>query len=126
MGRLPASIRSETAQRRVFRDRRHSFRSGLLVCSPPRSPLPLRHHTVGQLWLFRPSRTCVVTCTGIGYATRPNQAIDGRGLAPHKTCSLVGRSRDFHPHEDLSYKADALRLPPEGGPPFTQRRARDG
>jgi hypothetical protein len=28
--------------RLVFRDRRHSLRSGLLVCSPPRSPLPLR------------------------------------------------------------------------------------
>jgi hypothetical protein len=28
--------------RRVFRDRRYSLRSGLLVCSPPRSPLPLR------------------------------------------------------------------------------------
>ena len=26
----------------VFRDRRYSLRSGLLVCSPPRSPLPLR------------------------------------------------------------------------------------
>jgi hypothetical protein len=25
-----------------FRDRRYSLRSGLLVCSPPRSPLPLR------------------------------------------------------------------------------------
>ena len=28
--------------RLVFRDRRYSLRSGLLVCSPPRSPLPLR------------------------------------------------------------------------------------
>jgi hypothetical protein len=28
--------------RKVFRDRRYFLRSGLLVCSPPRSPLPLR------------------------------------------------------------------------------------
>src|SRR5579863_6098952 len=28
--------------RRVFRDRRYSLRSGLPVCSPPRSPPPLR------------------------------------------------------------------------------------
>lgn len=42
MGRLPASIRSETSERWEFRDRRHSLRSGLLVCSPPRSLLPLR------------------------------------------------------------------------------------
>src|SRR5262249_20155826 len=45
------------------------------------------------------------TFTGIGYARRPNQAIDGRGLAPHETCSLVGRSRDLHPHGELSYTA---------------------
>jgi len=31
--------------RRVFRDRRYSLRSGLLVCSPPRSSLPLRNKT---------------------------------------------------------------------------------
>ena len=42
MGRLPASFRSETSERQVFRDRHHSLRSGLLVCSPPRSLLPLR------------------------------------------------------------------------------------
>ena len=48
--------------------------------------------TTGQPWLFHSSRTCVVTFTGIEYASRPNQAIDGRGLSPHKTRSLVGCS----------------------------------
>src|SRR5262249_3271069 len=48
--------------------------------------------TTGQPWLFHSSRTCVVTFTGIEYANRPNQAIDGRGLSPHKTPSLVGCS----------------------------------
>src|SRR2546422_9848297 len=32
----------------MFRDRHHSSRSGLLVCSPPRSPLPLRHRPQGS------------------------------------------------------------------------------
>ena len=31
----------------------------------------------GQPWRLRPSRTCVVTFTCIGYASRPNRAIDG-------------------------------------------------
>jgi hypothetical protein len=48
MGRLPASIRGETSPRVMFRDRHHSSRSGLLVCSPPRSPLPLRPRPQGS------------------------------------------------------------------------------
>ena len=42
MGRLPRIVPQRDFVRRVFRDRRYSLRSGLLVCSPPRSPLPLR------------------------------------------------------------------------------------
>ncbi len=38
-----------------------------------------RSGSTGQPWLLRPSRTCVVTFTGIGYASRPNRAIDGVG-----------------------------------------------
>ncbi len=47
----------------------------------------------GQPWLFRPSRTCVVTFTCIGYASRPNQAIDGRGLSPPRLAALSAASR---------------------------------
>src|SRR6516162_8958701 len=32
----------------MCRDRHHSLRSSLLVCSPPRSPLPLRHRPQGS------------------------------------------------------------------------------
>lgn len=46
----------------------------------------------GQPWRFHPSRTCVVTFARFGYASRPNRAIDGWGLSPHKTRSLVGCS----------------------------------
>jgi hypothetical protein len=38
-----------------------SLCSGLLVCSPPRSFLPLHNITAGQLRLLRPSRACFVT-----------------------------------------------------------------
>ena len=46
----------------------------------------------GQPWRFRSSRTCVVAFARIEYASRPNRATDGRGLTPHKTRGLVGRS----------------------------------
>mgnify|MGYP003573177986 CR=1 FL=1 len=47
--------------------------------------LPCRYDPkiVGQPWLLRPSRTQTVTGLCIGYASRPNQAIDVRGLTPH-------------------------------------------
>ena len=41
MGRLPRIAPQRDFVRRVLRDRHYSLRSGLLVCSPPRSPLPL-------------------------------------------------------------------------------------
>ena len=42
VGRLPRVFPQRDFMRDEFRDRRYSLRSGLLVCSPPRSPLPLR------------------------------------------------------------------------------------
>ena len=58
---------------------------------------PGRSHRCGSMstgrpWLLLPSRTYVVTFICIGYASRPRRAIDGRGLPPHKTRSLVGCS----------------------------------
>jgi hypothetical protein len=55
-------------------------------------------NAAGQPWRFHPSRTCVVTFARIGYACRPNRAIDGWGLSPHKTRSLVGCS---HPERSV-------------------------
>ena len=42
VGLLPRIYPQRDFVRYEFRDRRYSLRSGLLVCSPPRSPLPLR------------------------------------------------------------------------------------
>jgi hypothetical protein len=49
-------------------------------------------YTVWQPWFLRPSLSRVVTSPCPGYACRPNRAIDGRGLSPHKMRSLVGCS----------------------------------
>src|SRR5262244_1950992 len=48
VGRLTRIAPQRDFVRRVFRDRRYSLRSGLLVCSPPRSPLPLRLKAQGS------------------------------------------------------------------------------
>jgi hypothetical protein len=52
--------------RRVLRDRRYSLRSGLVVCSPPRSPLPLRN--------FSPHRAAVTFTPEQSPAPLPVQA----------------------------------------------------
>ena len=58
--------------------------SGLWVCSPPRSLLPLDKPAIqGCRDLLRPSRTRFVTSSCIGYASRLNRATAGRGLSPH-------------------------------------------
>ena len=66
--------------------------SGPQVCSPPRSLLPLRYSTARQPWFLRPSFSWFITSPCLGYACRPNRAIDGRGLSPHQIRSLVGCS----------------------------------
>lgn len=58
--------------------------SGPRFCSPPRSLLPLDNPAVqGSRDLLRPSRTRFVTSSCIGYASRLNRVIAGRGLSPH-------------------------------------------
>jgi hypothetical protein len=44
VGRLPQIYPQRDFVRDEFRDRRYSLRSGLLACSPPRSPLSLRQN----------------------------------------------------------------------------------
>ncbi len=95
------------------------FALGPQVCSPPRSLLPLCDDAAssctrrvlalrvpplactsftGQPWLFRLSNVQFVTSLYVRYASRPNRAIDDRGLAPHKIRSLVGCSPNG-PHQ---------------------------
>lgn len=52
-----------------------------------------------QPWLLPPSTVEIVTSLHVGYASRPNRAIDGRGLSPHKIRSLVGCSPNLRRNE---------------------------
>jgi hypothetical protein len=92
MGRLPTRFHPMTSRWALF-SRLQPFlnvQTSKLACHPGhpyRNGIP-----VGQPWRLHPGRTCVVTSTCTGHAIRPKRAIDGRGLSPHKTHSLVGYS----------------------------------
>jgi hypothetical protein len=76
--RQRTTIHTATSVRGAFRSYQ-SFahvQAGGFARHPGRS---YRRVTTGQPWLFRPSRTSVVTFIGIGYAHRPNRVIDGVG-----------------------------------------------
>jgi hypothetical protein len=68
------------------------FASGPQICSPLRSSPSCDLMFTQQLWLFHPNNSRFVTSPSPGYASRPNRAIDDRGLSPHKIRSLVGCS----------------------------------
>jgi hypothetical protein len=55
----------------LFEDADISLCSGLQVCSPPRSSLPLRT-PAGQPGLLRPGTSCFVAAARTGYANRLN------------------------------------------------------
>ena len=69
LGRLPRIFPPRDFMRDWFRDRHYSLRSGLLFCSPPRSPLPLRP--------FKARRTAV---------TFTPEQIMHRYLCMHRVC----------------------------------------
>jgi hypothetical protein len=56
----------------------------------PQSVEPWTPSSSGQPWLFHLNNSWFVTSPSPRYASRPNRAIDDRGLSPHKIHSLVG------------------------------------
>jgi hypothetical protein len=62
----------------------------------------LRH--TGQLWRLHPSRTYVVTFACIGYASRPNRAIDDKGLTPSSFAALPAAPRTFTSQDRQPYR----------------------
>src|SRR5260370_39055800 len=84
--------------RLVFRDRRHSLRSGLLVCSPPRSPLPLRpKRPQGSRDFSTRATHASLPMPASGMLAVRIRQLTAVGLSPPKTCSLVGRYPGFEP-----------------------------
>src|SRR5262249_12158182 len=49
----------------------------------------------GRPWHLHPSSARFVTSPRIGYASRPNRAIDGRGLSPPRSAALLAAPTSF-------------------------------
>src|SRR5262245_11639585 len=68
--------------------------SGLRVCLPPRSSPPLASNIdAGRPWRLHPSKSRFVASPRIGHTSRPNRAIDGRGLSPPRSTALLAATR---------------------------------
>jgi hypothetical protein len=61
----------------------------------PTADNPLRMSE--RLWRLRPSTARFVTSPRIGYASRPNRAIDGIGLSPTRFAALPAATGNLHP-----------------------------
>ena len=61
----------------------------------PTAGHPLR--MPGRPWRLRPSTARFVTSPRIGYASRPNRAIDGIGLSPTRFAALPAATGSYHP-----------------------------
>ena len=76
----------------IFRGCRHSFMfrpPSLLATQVAPTDTSI---TVWPPWRLLPNLEEFVSSLFVGYANRPNRAIDGRGLSPHSTHRLVGCS----------------------------------
>ncbi len=73
-----------------FRSCRYSFMFKPLILLATLITPTFTYFYVWQPWLLLPNTPWFVTSPRPGYTSRPNRAIGGRGLAPHKTYSLVG------------------------------------
>src|SRR6516162_2427691 len=96
MGRLPASVlRLTTSRRVVSEDADISLCSGLQVCSPPRSSLPLRILPQGSRGFYVRAERGSLPPRASDMLTARNQAIGGAGTCTPLDCGLVGCS--LHP-----------------------------
>jgi hypothetical protein len=91
----PGRLRTKSVQRlpngQQFRGCSHSlmFRPAELLAT---QVAPTAVLSPGSRGFYVRASSQVVAFLRFGYACRPNRAIDGRGLAPHETHSLVGCS----------------------------------
>ena len=94
------------------------------ACHPDRSHRWPPMWVPGRPWRLHPSRTRFVTSPRIGYASRPNRAIDGRGLPPPRSAALLAAPHSF-PVRIALRPASIPDLPPGAiGSPFSSCRTR--
>jgi hypothetical protein len=101
IGSAPHNVRTATSGRGEFRDYQ-SF-SPVQACGCARHPgRSYRSGATGQPWLLRPSILRFVASPYIGYACRPNRAIDGVGTCtPQDSRPCRPLPRGLRPKEPL-------------------------
>src|ERR1700747_2090895 len=99
MGRLPESPRKETSCGGCFEIVAIPYvQASWFVRHPGLPYLCADPPTQGSCDFYTTAKICTVTSTGIGHASRPNQAIDGKRTSTFldlQPCRPL--SRDFHP-----------------------------
>src|SRR5271166_2739851 len=92
-------IRSTTSERGVL-SRLQSFDNLQASEFAATQVAPTAGHPLrmpGRPWRLRPSTARFVTSPRIGYASRPNRAIDGIGLSPTRFAALPAATGNQHP-----------------------------
>src|SRR5262249_26590568 len=98
MGRLPANIPLETTScGGSFEAADISLRSGLQVCSPPRSSLPLRILPQGSRGFYVRAERGSLPPRASDMLTARRQAIGGARTCPPLACGLIGCSSPYLP-----------------------------
>src|SRR6516165_3258776 len=98
VGRLPAAIPLETTScRGIFEVADISLCSGLQVCSPPRSSLPLRILPQGSRGFYVRAECGSLPPRASDMLTARRQAIGGTGTCTPLDCGLVGCSSPLSP-----------------------------
>jgi hypothetical protein len=115
VGRLPAAVPLETTScGGTFEVADISLRSGLQVCSPPRSSLPLRILPQGSRGFYVRAERGSLPPRASDMLTARRQAIGGTGTCTPLDCGLVGCS---FPRSPLSFRTVSLPGRRGGYPP---------
>jgi hypothetical protein len=108
VGRLPAAVPLETTScGGTFEVADISLRSGLQVCSPPRSSLPLRILPQGSRGFYVRAERGSLPPRASDMLTARRQAIGGTGTCTPLDCGLVGCS---FPRSPLSFRPSRRRV----------------
>src|SRR6516162_3025153 len=109
VGRLPAAIPLETTSRGgIFEVADISLCSGLQVCSPPRSSLPLRILPQGSRGFYVRAKRASLPPRASDMLTARRQAIGGTGTCTPLDCGLVGYSFPRSPFQFVREASSAL------------------
>jgi hypothetical protein len=87
--------------------------------------VPTAEHPVwisGRPWRLHPSKSRFVASPRIGYASRPNRAIDGRGLSPPRSAALLAATGHVRAFNGCAWPDPSCSLIPQRADRFDAAR----